>query len=63
MDRFEINNIYRSALVQKDVESFDAEKLSDIPEVLSTCSGDICGISWKPKTSKNENGEDVNPLG
>jgi len=48
MDWFEGKNISRIMLAQRDIESMDAEKLSDMTEYKAVCFGDVCGVAWKP---------------
>lgn len=44
-------------VAQRELESMDAEKLSDMTEAKTVCSEDVCGVIWKPSADENDIGE------
>ena len=58
MYRFEVVNLGKTMIGQWDINSMEAENLTDMAEKTGACSGDVCDLSWKPMPTKSDTGED-----
>ena len=52
MYRLKVNNTYRNMLMQRDMEITESEIVADINENKTVCSGNVCGVIWKPAKDK-----------
>ena len=59
MNRLALQDIFRVAVAQRDNESNETECFIDLTDNQGLCSGELCGLNWKPMPLNSDRVEDT----